>query len=366
MGSRCQFSGWMILLVLGILVILLALITICTVSMLCAPGRKAKKRKDSSKSSTKSNLNTTSLTISDSSSSSFDLECNSQFETANVAANANANNSQKHHHHNQFNNQANRQRRASEFVNDRRSSFANTSTTTAAANRQSIKQPAFNIIHATPPPHTPKETQKIQFIDTVTEIPYDRDIIEISSLLQKQQQQQIPTANKIYNTERRRSSKIINQDRLLKQEQEDNEMKFEFYDLSNDNNHVYNTIDEDENLNFDKIKQQQQSQTKKENTTQTPITHVHNIYASDGELRIESEAQSPSLTYLQLERRSIGSQTELPSVQTSDPALAYLSAINLKQNLKQLEFEQQKARLQKKSNLQQLSSATTATPVFWF
>lgn len=349
MGSRCQFSGWMILLVLLILVMLLALITICTVSMLCAPG---KSRRDSTKSdkSLKSNLNTTtSLTISET--SSLDTESNSQLD-----------NSQKNH--NQFNNQANRQRRASEFVNDKRSSFVNRDK--FELNKQSIVQPRtiiqssigqqkpeFNIIHATPP-HNPKEAQKIQFIDTITEIPYEspyeKETAQISSKVQ-----QMPV-----NIRKPFKKTLVNQvNRFAKSEPIDNERVFEpLYDSNN--NHVYQTIDSQDG--YDRI-------AKKETDLRQnkPITHVHNIYASAGELRVESDEldeldESPSTErFEKADLRSVGSQTS--GFQSGDPSLAYLSAINLRQSLKQLQYDQQKAHFPTSN---QLPKTSISGPIVWF
>lgn len=257
-------------------------------------------------------------------------------------------NGQSQHHHNQFNNPMNRQRRASEFVNDRRSSFG------LATNREnkSDARPSFNIIQATPP-HGAKETQKIQFVDTITEIPYDlpyeKQIVQISSQVQQQQP---------YNTGQRqirRPSRIhLNQDRPLKRDHE-NERRFEFYDIpASADGHVYNTID---NQTDEQANDKQSRLNKK--AIRTPISHEHHVYASAGELRVDSEEpQSPN--DLQIERRSVGSQTS--GFQSGDPSLAYLSAISLKQ----LQFDQQQQahQLQKFNN--KLPTTSVSGPIVWF
>lgn len=332
-GSRCQFSGWMILLVLGILVVLLALITICTISMLCAPGNRKTRRE-----STKSNLNTTSLTMSESCSSkdSFDIDLNSQQYNQQQ---------QQQHHHNQFNNPINRQRRASEFVNDeKRSSFPlQEHESDLNCNRQIVTQqqklitqqssntqPILNIIHATPPPHKSTVTQKIKFTDTITEIPYnfkldkeldndlkDSKLAQELSTISKQVQQRMPIISNsnsgnynnnysIQNQVRRLTRPLIGKelDHFMKNNYEDNnevnDRRFEFY---NAKDNYYNTIDDlkDDTVNSGTLS----TINKKENTTQTPITHVHSIYASNGEVRIESEEPN----YVPMARRSVGSQT---------------------------------------------------------
>ena len=362
MGSRCQFSGWMILLVLGILVILLALITICTVSMLCAPGKS--KRRPSTKSNKSANANTASLTISDSSSSSFDVEYSSPQQQQQQQQSFSAVDSHKPHH-NQFHNPESRQRRASEFVNDRRSSFAsrdkldnwNNKSAAQPITSQSV-QPAFNIIQATPP-HQPKEPQKIQFTDTVTEIPYDLpygEIAQISSRVPVQTLSSYPRRG----TKAALASQVI--DGLPSREAleaDEGGRRFEFYDLGESNNpHLYSTIDDDPNYDERLLGRSKKPEGSK---------HVHNVYASAGEIRAEirevesdGEEQPPSAECLQSERRSVGSQT---SGFQSDPSLAYLSAISLRQSLGQLQYDQQKAHRQK---CNQLPTTSISGPIVWF
>lgn len=319
--------------------------------MLCAPGKSTRRDSTKSSKSTKSNLNTASLTISDTS-DSLDIESSSQLNT----------NTQPNHHY-QFNSQQSRQRRASEYVHDKRLSFG------VAANEGEVKpewkpaiaQPAFNIIHATPP-HSAKETQRIQFTDIITEIPYDlpyeREIAQISSKVQQMSPAIPKTVPRPYETSRTHRTKIpINQERrLLKREENYNERS---YDTANE--HVYNTIDQIDDQNDQNDKSNTgSSSNRKENTTQLPIAHIHNVYASAGELRVESEELAPT----QIERRSstcrsVGSQTS--GFQSGDPSLAYLSAISLRQ----LQFDQQhKAHLQKSNQLP--ATTSISGPIVWF
>ena len=368
MGSRCQFSGWMILLVLGILVILLALITICTVSMLCTPGKSKRRESTKSAKSAKSNANTASITISDSSSSSFDVECSSpqRQQQAQLQFIDSSGSSQKAHHHNAFHNTASRQRRASEFVNDRRSSFAsrdkldnwNNNKSVAQPISQSTIQPAFNIIHATPP-HQPKEPQKIQFTDTVTEIPYEpyeREIAQISARVPMQTSAQYPRRG----TKAALGGQVIDGLPGKRRPPEEAERRFEFFELNESNNlhdpHVYNTIDDEPN--------DEDLADRSRQLARQPEQHVHNVYASAGEMRAaadsDGEPEPPSAECLQQERRSVGSQT---SGFQSDPSLAYLSAISLRQSLGQLQYDQAKAYRQKSN---QLPSTSISGPIVWF
>lgn len=377
MGSRCQFSGWMILLVLGILVILLALITICTVSLLCAPGKSKRRESTKSAKSAKSNANTTSLTISDSSSNSFDIECSSspqRQQQAQLQFIDSSGSSQQKPHHNQFHNAASRQRRASEFVNDRRSSFASrdkldnwNNKSVAQPITQSAIQPAFNIIHATPP-HQPKEPQKIQFTDTVTEIPYDlpyeaREIAQISARVPVQPMSASTAHYPRRGTKAALGGQVIDGVPAKRRPPaaEESERRFEFYELNESNNlHVYNTIEDEPNGDDDDRLPDGRS---RQLARQPEQQHVHNVYASAGEIRAadsDGEPEPPSAECLQSERRSVGSQT---SGFQSDPSLAYLSAISLRQSLGQLQYDQPKAYRQKSN---QLPTTSISGPIVWF